>query len=89
VLVRYGEPFRATPGEDPVAVTAELMRRIGVLLAEAQAAYPERPAPGEGWWLPAHLGGAAPTPEEVEVRLEQQAAERRRRARAEGEHDAA
>jgi 1-acyl-sn-glycerol-3-phosphate acyltransferase len=89
VLVRYGEPFRATPGEDPVAVTAELMRRIGVLLAEAQAVYPERPAPGEGWWLPAHLGGAAPTPEEVEVRLEQQAAERRRRARAEGEHDAA
>jgi hypothetical protein len=38
------------------------------LLAEAQAAYPEQPAgPEDRWWLPVHLGGTAPTPEEAAV----------------------
>jgi hypothetical protein len=34
------------------------------LLDEAQRSYPEQPAgPDDRWWLPAHLGGTAPTPE--------------------------
>jgi hypothetical protein len=27
-----------------------------------QTAYPDKPSgPGDAWWLPAHLGGMAPT----------------------------
>jgi hypothetical protein len=34
------------------------------LLEEAQRSYPQQPAgPDDRWWLPAHLGGTAPTPE--------------------------
>jgi hypothetical protein len=36
------------------------------LLEEAQRTYPDQPAgPDDRWWLPAHLGGTAPTPEEA------------------------
>ena len=36
------------------------------LLDEAQRSYPDQPAgPDDRWWLPAHLGGTAPTPEEA------------------------
>ena len=35
-------------------------------LEAAQRAYPVRPkGPDDTWWMPAHLGGTAPTPEEV------------------------
>jgi 1-acyl-sn-glycerol-3-phosphate acyltransferase len=84
VVVRYGEPF--TPGPDPVEGTADLMERIAELLAKSQASYPQRPsgAPGDDWWIPAHLGGSAPTPQEAERKLELQAEQRRLRAEAEG-----
>jgi hypothetical protein len=36
------------------------------LLDEAQRSYPDQPAGHDDrWWLPAHLGGTAPTPEEA------------------------
>ena len=36
------------------------------LLDEAQRSYPQQPAgPDDRWWLPAHLGGTAPTPEKA------------------------
>jgi hypothetical protein len=36
------------------------------LLDEAQRSYPDRPrGADDSWWLPAHLGGTAPTPEEA------------------------
>jgi hypothetical protein len=36
------------------------------LLDEAQRSYPQQPAgPDDRWWLPTHLGGTAPTPEEA------------------------
>jgi 1-acyl-sn-glycerol-3-phosphate acyltransferase len=81
VEVHYGAPFLPAPEDDPTAATGELMRRIGDLLAEAQASYPQRPGPPpDDWWIPSHLGGSAPTPDEVEVLLKEQAAARRRRA---------
>ncbi len=61
VLVRFGEPVAVSPGDDPVEVTARLQRLVEELLHQAQAYYPEQPGPGEGWWLPARLGGDAPT----------------------------
>jgi 1-acyl-sn-glycerol-3-phosphate acyltransferase len=87
VTVRYGEPFHPAEGSAEEA-TAELMDRIRGLLAQSQATHPQQPgpAPGDDWWIPAHLGGSAPTPEEAEARIVAQMAERR--ARRAGEHGA-
>src|SRR5690606_35700702 len=81
VRAHYGDPFTPAADADPGGATAVLMRRIEALLDDAQAAYPQRPAPGDDWWIPSHLGGSAPTQAEVDVRLKEQAEERRRRAR--------
>jgi 1-acyl-sn-glycerol-3-phosphate acyltransferase len=86
VTVRYGDPFHPTSGSAEDA-TEDLRERIAELLAKSQAAYPQRPGPdpGDDWWIPAHLGGSAPTPEEAEARIAAQVAARRaRRAREEG-----
>ena len=88
VVVRYGEPFHPTT-DDPIAATAELMERITALLDQAQSEYPQRPATGDDWWLPAHLGGTAPTPEEAEERIRRQIEERRRQAERDGRRPAA
>jgi len=57
-----GEPFRPAAGADQADTTAELKRRIGVLLAGLQERYPQQPADdADRWWLPAELGGSAPT----------------------------
>lgn len=64
ILVRAGEPFRPSPQDDPEALTADLRTRMSALLDSAQQDYPDAPEPGEDpFWLPAHLGGTAPTPE--------------------------
>jgi len=81
VVVRYGEPFVPT-ARTAMARSKELMARITELLVQSQAAYPQRPAPApDDWWLPAHLGGSAPTPQAAEQLLARQA-EQRRRAKA-------
>jgi 1-acyl-sn-glycerol-3-phosphate acyltransferase len=70
ILVNIGEPIPTTAEDDPRALTDELMQSIGHLLKEAQDSYPQVPAGDhDRWWLPAHLGGSAPTPEEVEDKL--------------------
>ena len=66
IAIAYGEPL--TPGrrDDTAEVEAELRRRMNELLDRVRAAYPDRPAgPEDRWWLPAALGGTAPTPEEA------------------------
>ncbi|GAA0619433.1 lysophospholipid acyltransferase family protein [Sporichthya brevicatena] len=66
ILVYIGEPLTPQRGDDPEAATVELRRRMQDLLDRAQRDYPDRPAgPDDRWWLPAHLGGTAPTPEEA------------------------
>lgn len=82
LTVDFGEPIDVT-GEDPQAATDRLMDRIGDLVDTAQRRYPEEPAPGEAWWLPAHLGGDAPTPEEAAAQAADEAAARRARRAAE------
>ncbi len=67
VTVILGEPIVPGPGEK----TQQLLRRVRAamedLVDEAQRTYPAQPTgPEDRWWLPAHLGGTAPTPEEVE-----------------------
>jgi hypothetical protein len=39
---------------------------MAALVDRVQAEYPDSPSSEEDrWWLPAHLGGTAPTPEEA------------------------
>ena len=61
--VYIGEPIDHEPGQDPGDVTARLMEAINVLVEKAQSNYPQHPKPGGDWWLPAHMGGSAPTVE--------------------------
>ncbi|WP_326945606.1 1-acyl-sn-glycerol-3-phosphate acyltransferase [Amycolatopsis sp. NBC_01307] len=66
VSILIGEPMHPAKGDDWDVVTKELRDRMSALVDRAQADYPDRPASDEErWWLPAHLGGTAPTPEEA------------------------
>ncbi|MFN2557269.1 MAG: lysophospholipid acyltransferase family protein [Nitriliruptorales bacterium] len=80
--VHFGPRIAYEPDEDYEAVTERLMAAIRQLVDRAAEAYPQQPA-GEHdrWWLPAHLGGTAPTPAEAEERLAQQRAEERQALR--------
>jgi 1-acyl-sn-glycerol-3-phosphate acyltransferase len=81
VLVAYGEPLCPAPDDDPVEVTAELQRRSAALLTELQASYPDG-HPAGAWWVPARLGGSAPTVAEAEAHLERLTARWKRAAAA-------
>ena len=64
VTVILGEPLVAEPGEKPQALLRRTRVAMEALLDEAQRTYPDQPTgPDDRWWLPAHLGGTAPTPE--------------------------
>ncbi len=73
VTLLVGEPIQ--PG--PADTVTELEQRLQVALTElydrAQREYPQRPrGRRDRWWVPAHLGGTAPTPAraaELEIRL--------------------
>jgi 1-acyl-sn-glycerol-3-phosphate acyltransferase len=66
ITMRIGEPMAAEEGEKPDTLTKRLRQRVQELLEEAQQAYSGRPGgPDDTWWLPAHLGGTAPTPQEA------------------------
>ncbi|CAN5300253.1 lysophospholipid acyltransferase family protein [soil metagenome] len=88
ISVRYGEPVAYEPDEDPRDVTKRLMHTITAMVKELQAEYRQRPASDdERWWLPAHMGGTAPTPDEAQeiIRQERIARRARRKAREAGE----
>ena len=75
--VYIGEPVEYDPKGDVAEVTGRLMDAIGVLVEKAQANYPHEPAgPSDKWWLPAHMGGTAPTVAEADAKA---AADRERR----------
>lgn len=60
VDLRFAEPWRLGPAEDPRAATGRLGHTLTGLLEELQQRPQHRPAPGEdAWWYPAHLGGTA------------------------------
>jgi 1-acyl-sn-glycerol-3-phosphate acyltransferase len=66
VLISVGEPFQPSAQDDVDAQTADLRARMSALLDATQRDYPEKPG-DDPFWLPAHLGGTAPTPEAAEV----------------------
>jgi 1-acyl-sn-glycerol-3-phosphate acyltransferase len=66
VTVLIGEPLVAAPGEKAQSLLRRTRAAMEALLDEAQQSYPDQPAGDDDrWWLPAHLGGTAPTPEEA------------------------
>ncbi|MDK1347576.1 lysophospholipid acyltransferase family protein [Streptomyces sp. 378] len=66
ITIRVGEAIEASRDKYAGAITRQLRERVQELLEAAQRAYPVRPkGPEDTWWMPAHLGGTAPTPEQV------------------------
>lgn len=81
IALTVGEPMHPAGG-DPIAETAELFSRMNALLEQTIAAYPADEQPPGSWWLPARLGGSAPTLEEAARMDAEEKAERARRKAA-------
>lgn len=79
VSVTFGTPLTVAPDADVTAETARLHEVMRRMLLDAQQAYGPHPA-GE-FWVPARLGGSAPTREEAAV-IEDAEARRKAEARA-------
>ncbi|EMD30104.1 lysophospholipid acyltransferase family protein [Amycolatopsis azurea] len=66
ISILAGEPMHPKADEDAEVLSKDLRVRMSALVERVQADYPEKPgSDDERWWLPAHLGGTAPTPEEA------------------------
>jgi 1-acyl-sn-glycerol-3-phosphate acyltransferase len=83
ITVDWAPALTFDPDEDPHDGTERLMAVIGELADRAARRYPQRPRRGDDWWVPAHLGGSAPTPEEAAAIAREEAAARRAKRRAE------
>jgi 1-acyl-sn-glycerol-3-phosphate acyltransferase len=76
VSMTIGAPLQL--GRGPAA-DAELVEVMNALLDATRARYPEVPGTG-AWWMPAHLGGTAPTPQraaELDAQEQWERAQRR------------
>jgi 1-acyl-sn-glycerol-3-phosphate acyltransferase len=81
VMIWVDEPMPIDPDETVETVTDRLALRLRELVDKALAEYPARPAgPDDAWWLPAHVGGSAPTPEEAAAAEAASIAGKQRRA---------
>jgi 1-acyl-sn-glycerol-3-phosphate acyltransferase len=78
--ITIGPPVRPGRGTAP---DIELIDAINDLLDVTRARYPEAPG-NDPWWVPAHLGGTAPTPEEAAALDAEEQLERARRRDARG-----
>ncbi len=77
ITMAVGEPWVPGKREDPAEHTALLAKRMSELIDHLQRTYPQSPTgPDDTWWLPAHLGGTAPTPAEAAALDAAEAAER-------------
>jgi 1-acyl-sn-glycerol-3-phosphate acyltransferase len=66
ITVAFGEPLTPTRREDGDAVAAELRARMAALLDQVRQSYPQQPdGDDDRWWLPASMGGTAPTLQEA------------------------
>lgn len=66
IFVTVGEPMHVGRRDDHDAAAAELRATMQGLLEDLQARYPDEPRnAADRWWLPARLGGSAPTPEQA------------------------
>ena len=82
ITVIFGEPIPYEADEPADVVNDRLMQRISELTVEAARTYPDSPrGDTDRWWLPAHLGGAAPTVEDAKQMAADEAAARRAKRR--------
>jgi len=82
ISIAVGEPYQISTKDDMTAASEHLRKTLQALLDDVQAAHPDTAnPPPNAWWLPAHLGGTAPTPEEA-ARIDAAVVARRRAARA-------
>jgi 1-acyl-sn-glycerol-3-phosphate acyltransferase len=82
ISVAYDAPIAYDPDDDPGEVTKRLMEKVNDLVESLWATYPQQPAaPDDAWWLPAHLGGTAPTIEAAEEMAARERVARRAQAR--------
>ena len=66
IHILVDRPFPVRGDVSVVDQTRALGERLAELLEQVQRAHPDQPEPdGSSWWHPAHLGGAAPTPEQA------------------------
>lgn len=65
ISILVGESMHPKVEEDAEVLSKDLRVRMTALVDRVQAEYPDKPSDDERWWLPAHLGGTAPTPEEA------------------------
>ncbi|MET0764689.1 MAG: lysophospholipid acyltransferase family protein [Blastococcus sp.] len=66
VTVILGQAIVPETGEKAQSILRRTRAAMEALLDQAQRTYPEQPTgPDDRWWLPVHLGGTAPTPEEA------------------------
>jgi 1-acyl-sn-glycerol-3-phosphate acyltransferase len=85
VRIVLGETFSVAADADPVQATAELKQRMQQLLEHARATYKGEPQGADDtWWIPASMGGTAPTLEAAEEKDAQVRAERAARRQASG-----
>ncbi|MEE3852262.1 lysophospholipid acyltransferase family protein [Gordonia sp. LSe1-13] len=63
VAVSYGAPLHVGADEEPQSATARLHEEMTTLLHHVQDEY--GPHPHGEFWVPARLGGSAPTPEQA------------------------
>ncbi|HET7901397.1 MAG TPA: lysophospholipid acyltransferase family protein [Candidatus Nanopelagicales bacterium] len=66
ISITVGDPIVVPKGSDTEAVNGDLHGIMAGMLDDAIARYPQRPSgPDDTWWMPARLGGTAPTLEEA------------------------
>jgi 1-acyl-sn-glycerol-3-phosphate acyltransferase len=83
ISIAVGEQMPVPPKVSPDDVANDLRERMEKLLHGVQDAYPDKPrGDDDRWWLPARLGGTAPTPEEAAA-MDAAYSEERRARRAE------
>jgi 1-acyl-sn-glycerol-3-phosphate acyltransferase len=77
ITVAFGVPLTPGKRDDGEIVAQELKSRMDALLHQVRNTYPQRPAGDDDrWWLPASMGGTAPTPEEAAALDDAEAAAR-------------
>ena len=82
VTIAVGAPIDVPKDADLEAVARDLHDVMSLLLDEVIAAYPQAPAgPGDTSWMPARLGGSAPTLAEATRMDRLEAVERAKRAK--------
>lgn len=77
ITVDLGPAIPYERDADAGEVTSRLMERISEMVRSAEAKYPQLPEQrADRFWIPAHLGGGAPTVEEADATAAREKAER-------------